>query len=327
MKFTLADFKQYSKGVARVELNQHGDFCLKRMTKDLEEFYSYSEGALARANSMAGVRLIFISDAKQLKLTVKYGTPVRDYFKLYCYIDGQLQTEGPDEFQNEAEISFKTPNCNTKQFELHLPHCCEVIISSLELLEATTLAPAPIENKTWLLIGDSITQGMTATGTIFTFSTMTAKKLGFNQHNIAVGGAVLGGKLGKLVKDIDCDLITIAFGTNDFNSSRNILEFYKETVEMLSELTKKQNCDIFLLTTIPWPDRLTSNDLGLTIEDYRKALRKAAVEFPTVTLIEGPELIPEDSAMFVDNVHPNNQGMQLYATNLSQALSKQLIKE
>jgi lysophospholipase L1-like esterase len=324
IKFTLADFKQYSKGTSRVETDNNGDFCLKRMTSELETFYSYSEQALARANSMAGVRLYFNSDAKQLKLKIKYGTPVRNFFKIYCYIDDQLQTDGPDEFQAEAEICFTAPGNKTQRFELHLPHCCEVTISELELVDATTVTPAPEQAKTWLLIGDSITQGMTATGTIHTFSTLTARKLDLNQHNIAVGGAVLSSKLGKLVRDIDCDIITIAFGTNDFNSSRNLQEFQRETVELLEELIKRNNCKIALITTIPLPERTTPNNLGLPIEVYRNTLRQAAAEFSEVTLIEGPELIPEDATMFVDNIHPNNQGMQVYATNLSKELSKLL---
>ena len=324
IKFTLADFKQYSHGVACIETDNNGDFCLKRMSSELETFYSYSEQALARAKSMAGVRICFNSDAKQLKLKVKYGTPVRDFFKLYCYIDGKLQTAGPDEFQAKAEICFNASGNKAKQFELHLPHCCEVIITELELVDATTVNSAPSQAKTWLLIGDSITQGMTATGAIHTFSTLTARQLDLNQHNIAVGGAVLAGKLGKLVKEIDCNLITIAFGTNDFNSSRNLQEFQQATVELLAELTQKDNCKIALITTIPWPERSTPNDLGLHIELYRDALRQATAKFPSVTLIEGPELIQEDAAMFVDNVHPNNQGMQIYATNLSKELSKLL---
>ncbi|MCF6176413.1 MAG: SGNH/GDSL hydrolase family protein [Victivallaceae bacterium] len=324
MHFTLADFKQYTRGVARVATDNDGKFYLKRMTADLETFYSYSEVALARAKSMAGVRICFNSDAEQLKLKIKYGTPVRNFFKLHCYIDDQLQTDGPDEFQAEAEICFTAPGNKTQRFELHLPHCCEVTIAELELVDATTISPAPEQSKTWLLIGDSITQGMTATGTIHTFSTLTARKLDLNQHNIAVGGAVLASELSQLGKEIDCDLITIAFGTNDFNSSRNLQEFQQSTVELLAELTKRDNCKIALITTIPWPERSTSNDLGLHIEAYRDALRQTTAKFPTVTLIEGSELIPEDATLFVDNIHPNNQGMQVYANNLSKELSKLL---
>lgn len=324
MKFTLADFQQYSRGTARVEADDNEDFCLKRMTAELETFYSYSEAALARANSLAGVRICFKSDTKQLKLKIKYGTPVRDFFKLYCYIDDKLHTDGPDDFQPEAEICFTASGNKVQQFELHLPHCCEIKISELELVDATIISPAPEQSKKWLLIGDSITQGMTATGSIHTFSTLTARNLNLNQHNIAVGGAVLAGEIGKLVKTIDCDLITIAFGTNDFNSSRNLQEFQSETVELLAELTKRDNCKIALITTIPWPERSTPNNLNLHIEVYRDALRQAAAEFPSVSLIEGPALIPKEATMFVDNIHPNNQGMQIYATNLSKELSKLL---
>ena len=320
-RFSLDDFRKHARGVARVEENVDGSVALKRMTADLEKFYSYSEGALIRANCMPGVRLCFASDASQLRLKVKYGGRARDFFKLHCLVDHQFQEDGPDEFQAEAELCFNAPdNGSLKEFELYFPHCCEVAVSALELVGGSALVPVEPKEKTWLLIGDSISQGMTATGPTFTFASITAAVLGLEQHNIAVGGAVMAGELGELVKPLAGHLVTVAFGTNDFNGSRPLSEFRDQSIRLLDELVKRVDSKIVLLTPVPWAGRTEPNASNLQLEEYREVLRQLVPAYPQTLLLEGPEIIPDDQEMFCDDVHPNNRGMQVYAANLTARL-------
>ena len=85
---------------------------------------------------------------------------------------------------------------------------------------------------------------------------------------------------------------------------------------MLEVLSSREDAEIFLLTPIPWALRTNGNEVDLLLEDYREVLRQAAKDFPKVKVIEGAKLVPDDSAYYVDNVHPNDLGAAAYADNL-----------
>ena len=68
------------------------------------------------------------------------------------------------------------------------------------------------------------------------------------------------------------------------------------------------------------------NALGLTLDDYRTALRNGARGLRNVHVLEGESLLPAKKHHFFDDLHPNNEGMALYGANLA-ALIKQVLQE
>lgn len=309
-------------GAVRTWKDADGFTNISRMTDELADFYSYSEGAIFRANCNAGIKIGFKSTTEMIKLDLAFLNPVRDLFKLDIIIDNTTtHAIGPETLESEFTALIDNLGTAEKTIEIYLTHCCEVKVKSLELTDGASLQPLPVNDVKWLAIGDSITQGMTATTPSQTYAVQTARALKADLHNIAVGGAVIKKELGELVSGFDRTMTTIAFGTNDFNQSRSLEDLYDHTLELLKALSQQNKGKIYLITTIPWAGRTEPNENGIHLPDYRKTLADAAAECPGVIIIDGSKLIDDNTALFADNVHPNNDGMTMYAENLLKQLS------
>jgi lysophospholipase L1-like esterase len=308
-------------GAARVIADEDG-LHLLRMTGELEEFYNYSEPAVTRVACTSGIRIAFVTDSEILAFGVRFGRHCREFFRIDVIIDGMTCLSfGPDEFQEDYVFTTELPD-GDKKVEIYLSHCVEVILTALEVADDATVIPCPETDREIIFIGDSITQGMTVHGASDTYPALLSAELEVNFRNIAVGGASMRGEVGELALALDWDDAVVAFGINDFNQARPLADITADTSRMLKALTSREDATIYLLTPIPWAERTEPNDLGLSVQDYRDAIAAAAKDFPTVTVIDGNTLVPNDSAYYIDNIHPNEDGAEAYAENLLKYLSK-----
>jgi lysophospholipase L1-like esterase len=141
-------------------------------------------------------------------------------------------------------------------------------------------------------------------------------------HNIAVGGAIMQEDVARLALDLDWNKAFVAFGINDFAQNRILEDFEKATAKTLEVLVSREGAEVFVITPIPWADRTDPNEIGIYVENYREIIRKVADGMDRVTIIEGSKLVPDDPEMYVDNIHPNDKGMSLYAENLIKELNR-----
>lgn len=323
VKIDLVNQPMLVTGAARVLPADGNGVQLCRMTAALNDFYSYSEAARIRAFCTAGVRIAFSSTTPWVRLRIRYGRESRQLYKVDFVIDGHVSSLGPDAREEVATIKLEELEPKEKKLELYLPHCCEVIVETLEIADGSTLHPIPRKPRTWLGIGDSITQGMTARTPSRTFAVTTARSLGVELHNIGVGGGTMREEVGKLALELPWDFATVAFGVNDFSQDRPLEEVATQTRQMWENLTSRGG-PIFLLTPIPWAKRTEPNKIGLSLADYRNTIAAAGRSFPAVTVVHGENLVPDDPQLFVDNIHPNDDGMAVYARNLQKALESRL---
>lgn len=316
MEIDLLNNADFVFGVASYEYS-HGAYRFFRMTEALGSFFSDNETFMVRAANTSGVRIGFVTDSEFLAMEVLFERFCRPIFKIDIIVDGEHKmTFGPDEYVEEFSFSTELPGSGEKTVEIFLPYAVECTVKSIILeagasISAIAEKPAPL-----LFIGDSITQGMTVNSPSLTYPAQVAAVMKADFHNIAVGGTTMQKELAPLALDIDWQKVFVAFGVNDFSQARPLSEFEEETRGMLEVLSSREDAEIFLLTPVPWALRTNGNELDLLLEDYREVLRKTAKDFPKVKVIEGAKLVPDDSAYYVDNIHPNDLGAAAYADNL-----------
>ncbi len=289
-----------------------------RMTAALEKHYSDNPAHLTRAVCTAGVRLALRTDSPEIQIGLQYARSCRPLSQCDVFIDGQPAAPiapAPDAADCAATVSL--PGGAPHAVEIHLPHCREVFISKLAVADGASAAPLPRLRTRWLALGDSITQGMAATSPALAWTAQAARHLGWDLHNLGVGGAVAQSALGRLALELPWDIVTVAFGVNDFNQDRPLEEIQAETHTLLETLLQRPQAEIYLLTPVPWAGRTAPNNLKLYLEDYRRALRQAAAGLPRVTVIEGAALLDDREELFADKVHPNDAGMAQFAERLS----------
>jgi len=303
----------------------HADICggalaFHRLPPSFLPIYD-NEAARIRAECPSGVRIRFVSDANQVAIAVRYGAAARSLYRGTMVVDGDHYPWGPDHQEPEwqGEI-FRTEERKDRTFDLWLPHLCRTDLLSLSVNDGAGCRPAPHLKHRWLALGDSITQGMTASLPTRTHTSIISFSAAAECHNLGIGGACFDMRLASALQDTAVDFITVAYGTNDFGHSvplERVRDGAGSLLRALANLYPQK--PVFLITPVTWVDAPDRNELGFSLEVYRQVIREVD-SMPSVHVIHGEDMIPDDSTCFVDKVHPNNRGFSIYAQNLSEAL-------
>ncbi|MFW6058632.1 MAG: GDSL-type esterase/lipase family protein [Phycisphaeraceae bacterium] len=296
-----------------------GAWHAQRIPAPMNELHESAEGLRARAACHAGVRLRFTTDARRLRLTLRFGAEARPFYRGTLLVDGdEARPFGPADKQTPwSGTVFEQNAAAAHEFDLWLPHMAQADIVALEADDATRLEPASPLPLRWIALGDSITQGMTASLPHLAVTARCALALNAALHNWAVGGAKLEAELADTLPDVEAGLISIAYGTNDFNQSRPVESYRDNTARLLEAATAQwPGRPLVLITPLTWAQRTEPNSVGHTLDDYRAAAASVAENFEHVHLVAGDKLMDDDPALFVDNVHPNDTGFAQYADRL-----------
>jgi lysophospholipase L1-like esterase len=173
--------------------------------------------------------------------------------------------------------------------------------------------------------GDSITHGYDCSNPSFSYASRLADAFCAEAVNKGIGGEMFYPTLASLKDDLDPDIITVAYGTNDWSHSTKVA-FDRDAKAFYEILSKNYpKAKIFAITPL-WRHNMdsTEKDVGpfSYVHDY---LAKVTAELPNVTLINGLELVPHEWRCFPgDGLHPNDEGFRHYANNLYAAIKKYL---
>lgn len=174
--------------------------------------------------------------------------------------------------------------------------------------------------KTWLALGDSITQGFDANQPTKNYVSLLAQKLNLNALNQGVGGHYFDEKI-LVPLDKKFEFITVLYGTNDYDHfhdltiiKQNIDKFFQKLINLYPD-TK-----VFAITPI-W--RNDNDDLlrTETLSDIRNYITEVVKQYPNITLINGLDLIDHDAKYYDDGfLHPNKMGFEQIANRLYEFL-------
>ena len=283
----------------------------------------------------SGVKLVCRTDASavKMKFTVK-NTAVRTYFALDVYCNGTFSgsiTNCNDTSGNFAEKAyslgdfageFSLPD-GEKTLEIVLPNSVKCEIEYIELENASFCNPVK-KQKTLLAYGDSITQGYDSLHPVHTYAMRLADALDAELVNKGLGGAIFCPELVSAGSGVCPDIITVAYGTNDWGSQDaetirgNIKNFFRELAGMYPDVP------VFALSPIWRSDKDAVKNAG-ALSDVLQMMKEECAPYKNVKVIDGFSLVPGDSLLFGDAwVHPNDEGFKHYADNLYKEIIKNI---
>ena len=112
------------------------------------------------------------------------------------------------------------------------------------------------------------------------------------------------------------DKIIVALGTNQFGceSMKDVEEYYETLIGIYGE-------EIPVLCITPlWrgdvPDGLP------VLMRFCENLREIVSRYPSITVVDGFSLVPNLPEYFLDNLHPNALGTEVYGRNLAEEIRK-----
>ena len=286
------------------------------------------------ALSTAGVRFCFRTNSRKLALEA-FLTPqngVRRYYSFDVYVDGEMKAswnnyEGVEMTGNYTGTELPVGDFSReivleegeKEVCIHLPWGMRVCLKAFCLDDGATIIPVKRDKKL-LCFGDSITQGYDALCPSHRYISLLADHLNAEECNRAIGGEVFFPALAETKESFVPDIITVAYGTNDFMAvpMERFLQNCKGFYENLSQ--SYPTTPIFAITPI-WRKNQVSNQDHTDFQFVEKYIREVTENLPNVTVIRGYDLVPHDPNCFGDLVlHPNDKGFEYYIKNLIQAI-------
>ena len=283
----------------------------KRMNKALMDFYSSNDTWLIRAKCASSIMIKMNTDAEILQINVKFGAPAREVYTTDISVDGVVRT-----FDGEGVHTLELGSGN-KAVTIHLPHLA--VLENFELLindEATAEPIADTRHKL-LICGDSILQGMTCSAPSKANTVIASQELDMHLHNTSVGGARMEPVPVKATLDMGGanDIAVVAFGANDAAQKIDKDVFRAKTRQVLEHLNNFAGKSL-IITPIP-----AMVELEERREEYCQIIREEQKSFPRVTLLEGSSFYPAGrEELYADKLHPNDEGMKIYAEGLIKAL-------
>lgn len=325
MKLTLNEIRAVTRGALRVTEEADGIHFYRCTAKQTAAWKPLSATLSDRTLCTTGVRLDFVTSAKTLRFSASHGQ------KYEVWIDGLLRAKYDLKASRETGEFPVVPLVDALGHEqdecrvtLWLPSHSVGVLTSVELDDGATVRPYEGYARKFLFIGDSITQGWDAAYDSLSYPHRVATFFDADFVNQGIGGAYYHetcfDSLSGEELPFDPDVVTVAYGTNDFGRFATYEEFRGHARAHLSLIAQEYaGKKVFILTPI-WRDRREGKKMG-TFEGACAIVREEA-EALGLAVIDGLPLVPANPEFFADGyIHPNLEGFSLYAENLIKALS------
>lgn len=234
-----------------------------------------------------------------------------DSFELM--IDGLItKVEYVKDLKDEGKITWTLP-AGKKDVVIYLPIDATVLIRNVNI--NAELTPAVKGDKV-LWLGDSITQGYGPLRSSCSYVCVANRILGYDILNQGIGGYIYDNKSLMKMDGYAPEKIIVAMGTNQYGDKKpEVVRDYYDT------LTGIYGNDIPILCITPiW--RGDHIDELPVFYKFCDDIRKIASSYKNVTVIDGLKMVPHLSEYYLDDLHPNPLGAEIYGRNLVEIIRK-----
>ena len=211
-----------------------------------------------------------------------------------------------------GRIEWELPE-GEKNIIIYLTADETVLIRNFEADARVTRAK---KNEKVLWLGDSITQGYGPLRSSCTYVSVANRLLNYDIINQGIGGYVYDKNSLMKMEGYNPDKIIVALGTNQYgDKDMSAVEEYYET------LTGIYGNEIPILCISPlW--RGDNLEALPVLYAFCENVKKIAGRYKNVQIIDGMKLVPHLPEYFLDNLHPNCFGCEVYGRNLVEEIRR-----
>lgn len=276
-----------------------------------------------RSYNTAGICLDFITDSPFFRMSyrvnLKPGTTEKVYFDIY--VDGHMIGFAGNEIVNkgldEWTVSLPIEQGSPRRITIYFPVLARIIVQEMEVAEGAVWEPAEPCKENLLCLGDSITQGFSATHPSSSYAALLARFLDMNMINQAVAGYFFNPGTIDLELPYKPDLITVAYGTNDWAMCESYEQFKRQATEYIHKLSDGYAAVPIVVLSPIWRSDMNDTDKKTgAFTDIHRTLAQICESMPNVQFIDGFSLVPNHAHYFADGLHPTDEGFLHYALNL-----------
>lgn len=220
--------------------------------------------------------------------------------------------------KGRIQFEFDNPQRQAKTVKIYFPTIESIAIKNLEIEGETEELPS---KERMLCLGDSITQGMISGAPSLNYVALLADYLGYDALNQGVGGYIfqkdsLSG-LNALTKP---ELITVAYGTNDWTNKPDPAKIKEDIHDYVKELTTLfPNTPIYMITPIWRADMEEEVPCGISLSAVSEFILEEAKEYRNVSVIDGMSMVNHETLYYADTfLHPNMMGFAMMAGRIAE---------
>lgn len=317
-KLHFEQIKPLVHGAATVEEGE-GKISFLRFSADQQKLYSPSKDFYMKSFSTSGIFLEFDTDSENLSFSVVINQgSSRFFFTHSVFVNGERIGELSGVLEGTDLALSKSFKLGTglKRVKIVFPWSVYSALTSLELDDGAIVSPTSKPFK-MINFGDSITQGYDASRPENLYASQLAAALNAEARNKGIGGEQFFADLGKTKEDFEPDLITVAYGTNDWRHAKKE-HFLTSAATFFKNIRQTYpNAKIVAITPIWRADINNVYEFGepfTFVSDYIKQLSE---NIPNMAVIDGLDLVPHDPSFFqTDGLHPLDNGFEQYIKNL-----------
>lgn len=265
-----------------------------------------------RCDASTGKSIEFVTDATKISFEYKITWVCsRDTFEVW---ENDLATHitKVEGLADEGKLSFDL-SAGRKKVALYLPVDATVLVKNFEI-NSNDFAPVEKGEKV-LWLGDSITQGFGPLRSAHTYVNVANRILNYDIINQGIGGYIYDKKSLMKMDGYTPDKIIVALGTNQYGTEtmKDIEEYY----EVLTDIYK--DIPIWCITPLWRGDNV---DGIPTLISFCEKIKDIVKKYPQITVVDGFTLVPHLPEYYLDNLHPNQLGAEMYGVNLAREIGK-----
>ena len=313
MKLTIQELQNIYFGAYAFTETNDGYLMAHQYTQAQEEYFkSALDFWLERCTASTAKTLEFVTDASSVSFGYRLDwIGSQDSFEL-C-IDGLItQIRYVKDLAPEGRLTFRLPE-GEKNVVIYLPADARALIRDFE---TDSVCRPAIKGKKVLWMGDSITQGYGPLRSAQTYVSVANRRLNYDIINQGIGGYVYDKKVLTKMEGYMPEKIIVALGTNQFGceTMKDIEEYYERLMEVYGN-------DMPVLCITPlWRDDVPNG--YETLARFCENVKKIAGSYKNVKVVDGFRLVPHLHEYFLDKLHPNCFGAEVYGRNLVREIER-----
>lgn len=312
MKLSNEELKKIYYGAYCFTESDDGYLMAHQYTKEQEDYFEKAFSFwFERCNASTAKTLEFTTEASKVSFEYRIEwIGSKDSFEL-C-IDGLItDIRYLEDLDEEGTITFDMPS-GVKNVVVYLPADSLAVIRNFEINDK--YVPA-VKGEKVLWLGDSITQGYGPLRSAQTYVSVANRLLNYDIINQGIGGYIYDPKVLVEMQGYRPDKIIVALGTNQYGTET--MEMIEEYYERITKLY--QGVPILAITPIWRGDNLEGVP---TLINFCNRLKDIILKYDSVTMVEGWKLVPHLPEYYLDNLHPNQLGTEVYARNLVREIER-----
>lgn len=307
---TFDEIIEISVGSPNIKIENGAVYFYKATDEQMEAYGPEGSGMRNNATGSTGVRLDFTTDSSTFSFKAASGG------RFGLFINGNFVTQITNATTQIFNMTLDTGK-GENRITLFLPNGGTGAISMLKLDYGATCKRQEFDSK-FLIIGDSITQAWPTAIDANGYGHLISMHYNADSIIYGVGGGIFDYKILGTTPECDPDVITVAFGTNDWARSYNAETLENNMKAFLNKL-KELYPDAKIIGITPLWRKDAGSNKAMTFDEACDLIASVYEEYG-IPCIDGDALVSHEDVNYADDVHPNDTGHEEYAKNLIKAL-------